>query len=75
MMQKLAGAAQAEMSALAGDLQIIPVPTFQELFERSGAPQNHLPRRPVQLDDPAVIMHSSGQYLTLCDISLADRYG
>ncbi|KAJ7853342.1 hypothetical protein B0H14DRAFT_2758642 [Mycena olivaceomarginata] len=60
MMQKLAGAAQAKMSALAGDLQIMPVPTFQELFERSGAPQNHLPRRPVQLDDPAVIMHSSG---------------
>ncbi|KAJ7096117.1 hypothetical protein C8R44DRAFT_813206 [Mycena epipterygia] len=58
-MQNLAGAARIGISALEEDLKIMPIPTFQELFEPSIASQN-LPRKKVNLDDPAVLMHSSG---------------
>ncbi|KAJ7659561.1 hypothetical protein DFH06DRAFT_1044174 [Mycena polygramma] len=67
-MHKLAAAAGV---ILGGDLKMIPMPTFQELFEPSHVPEI-LPRR-VALDDAAVIMHSSGSTAFPKSITLTHR--
>ncbi|KAJ7667223.1 hypothetical protein B0H17DRAFT_990381 [Mycena rosella] len=58
-MQKLAKAA-ADTSAVEEKLEILAMPTFEDLFER---PDAIAPLPPVEkhgLDEPAVILHSSG---------------
>ncbi|KAJ7803408.1 hypothetical protein B0H14DRAFT_2463681 [Mycena olivaceomarginata] len=59
-MQKLAGAAHSRLLDLGGDLKIMPLPTFKDIFEPSSTPQALLPIRTAKLEDPIVIMHSSG---------------
>ncbi|KAJ6599959.1 hypothetical protein DFH09DRAFT_970599 [Mycena vulgaris] len=59
-MQKLAGAAAEKISALGGELKIISMPTFDELFEASDAFESLPPMDKVGLDEPAIILHSSG---------------
>lgn len=59
-MQKLAGSAATEISALGGELRIIPMATFEELFELSDSPEVVPAVQKIGLDEPAVILHSSG---------------
>ncbi|KAJ7096123.1 hypothetical protein C8R44DRAFT_379494 [Mycena epipterygia] len=73
-MQNLAGAARIGISALEENLKIMPIPTFQELFEPSIASQS-LPRKKVNLDDPAVLMHSSGSTAFPKESGLIPYYG
>ncbi|KAJ7775604.1 hypothetical protein DFH07DRAFT_1056780 [Mycena maculata] len=58
--QKLAGAAQARISLVGKALKIMPIPTFQESFEPSFAPEPLVAVKNAKLDEPAVILHSSG---------------
>ncbi|KAJ7210990.1 hypothetical protein C8J57DRAFT_1400321 [Mycena rebaudengoi] len=72
-MQKLAQTVQVEITTLGGDLKIMPIPTFQELFEPTGASQTPISSKRVQLDDAAVIMHSSGSTAFPKAITLTHR--
>ncbi|KAJ7640716.1 hypothetical protein DFH06DRAFT_1429524 [Mycena polygramma] len=59
-MQKLAGSAAMEVSALGGELIIMPMPTFEELFENADAADFAPTLKNIGLDEPAIILHSSG---------------
>jgi acyl-CoA synthetase (AMP-forming)/AMP-acid ligase II len=59
-MQKLAGAAGDKISALGGELNIVAIPTFEELFDSSVALGPIPQMEKFGLDEPAVILHSSG---------------
>jgi hypothetical protein len=64
-MQKLAGSAATEISAHGGELRIIPMATFEELFELSDSPEVVPAVQKIGLDEPAVILHSSGIILPI----------
>ncbi|KAJ7627164.1 NRPS-like enzyme [Roridomyces roridus] len=59
-MQKLAIAARARVTAEGRELDILPFPTFQEVFQPSKGLDSKFPAMPAALDDTAVILHSSG---------------
>ncbi|KAJ7648072.1 hypothetical protein FB45DRAFT_1052438 [Roridomyces roridus] len=59
-MQKLAVAARARVAAEGRELDILPFPTFQEVFQPSKGLDSKFPAMPAALEDTAVIMHSSG---------------
>ncbi|KAJ6459713.1 hypothetical protein C8R47DRAFT_1028048 [Mycena vitilis] len=59
-MQKLAVSAATEISVLGGELTIMPMPTFEELFENPDATEFAPTLRHIGLDEPAIILHSSG---------------
>ncbi|KAJ7202281.1 hypothetical protein GGX14DRAFT_654096 [Mycena pura] len=60
-MQKLAAAAKARIFAQGfGELEIWPLPRFQELFVASNIPDTRLIGASVKMEDVAIIMHSSG---------------
>ncbi|KAJ7730355.1 hypothetical protein DFH07DRAFT_969173 [Mycena maculata] len=57
--QKLVAAAAAKLSGLGKEINILPIPTFEDLFA-SDSPEFMPPMRKIGLDAPAVILHSSG---------------
>ncbi|KAJ7242075.1 hypothetical protein C8J57DRAFT_1368382 [Mycena rebaudengoi] len=59
-MQKLAGAAATKIVALGGQINLIPVPSFVELYDKSTTGDFLPPMRKLDLEAPAVILHSSG---------------
>ncbi|KAJ6483684.1 hypothetical protein DFH09DRAFT_1211912 [Mycena vulgaris] len=72
-MQKLAGAAQSKLLDLGRDLKIMSLPTFEDLFEPSSVPETVFPIKTAALDDPIVIMHSSGSTAFPKTIPLSHR--
>jgi acyl-CoA synthetase (AMP-forming)/AMP-acid ligase II len=61
-MQKLAGAAATKIVALGGQINLIPVPSFVELYDKSTTGDFLPPMRKLDLEAPAVILHSSGRF-------------
>ncbi|KAJ7452161.1 hypothetical protein B0H11DRAFT_1742224 [Mycena galericulata] len=59
-MQKLVAAVAAKTAALGREIKILPMPTFEDLFTSPGLPEPLPPMQKVDLDAPAVILHSSG---------------
>lgn len=61
-MQKLVQAAGSEILALGGEMKIIPMPTFDQLFGHFNVSESLLPMKKIGMDEPAVILHSSGNF-------------
>ncbi|KAJ6598643.1 hypothetical protein B0H10DRAFT_2085224 [Mycena sp. CBHHK59/15] len=84
-MQKLVGAAAAKLSAAGAEVNMIPIPRFEELFKASAASELLPPMRKLDLEDPAVMLHSSGStafpkiitftFRTLMESGLIPYYG
>ncbi|KAJ6541378.1 hypothetical protein B0H19DRAFT_1173050 [Mycena capillaripes] len=60
-MQSLAASAHARLAEIGTHVKLMPLPTFRELFQASpGIPDTRILMKKRQLDDAAVVMHSSG---------------
>ncbi|KAJ7103042.1 hypothetical protein B0H15DRAFT_810726 [Mycena belliarum] len=56
-MQKLVGGASTRLE---GELEVIPMPSFEDLFAGSSHTELLPPMQKISLDAPAIILHSSG---------------